>query len=112
MGDIVKNWLENGETARPLVLRQRGLRKLRADFDISRVGCDPLEIDDGGDDMQTRQMTIRRFDQGITKIIVNVGQCWWPVLIAMSAASSYARPTKSEIRWLQCPWPWPAHCAR
>ncbi|WP_264767678.1 DEAD/DEAH box helicase, partial [Klebsiella pneumoniae] len=47
-----------------------------------------------------RQLTIRRFEQGITKIIINVG-----VLVAGFDSDVrciiFARPTKSEMRWIQ-----------
>lgn len=57
--------------------------------------------DDGRYPHDERQDIIRRFEEGATKIIVNVG-----VLVAGFDSDVrcliYARPTKSEIRWLQC----------
>ncbi|WP_422824136.1 DEAD/DEAH box helicase, partial [Xenorhabdus entomophaga] len=50
---------------------------------------------------EDRQIIIHRFEQGATKVIVNVG-----TLIAGFDSDVrciiYARPTKSEIRWTQC----------
>ncbi|EHM9716482.1 DEAD/DEAH box helicase [Salmonella enterica subsp. enterica serovar Oranienburg] len=50
---------------------------------------------------EERQVMIHRFETGATKIIVSVG-----VLVAGFDSDVrcviYARPTKSEIRWLQC----------
>ncbi|MEM8082464.1 helicase-related protein, partial [Morganella morganii] len=49
---------------------------------------------------EERQLIIHRFEQGGTKIIVNVG-----TLVAGFDSDVrciiYARPTKSEIRWVQ-----------
>lgn len=50
---------------------------------------------------EDRQLTIQRFESGATKVLLDVG-----VLVAGFDSDIrcviYARPTKSEIRWIQC----------
>ncbi|UAN58885.1 DEAD/DEAH box helicase [Serratia sp. JSRIV004] len=100
VGDIVKNWLENGED-RPTICFC--VNKAHANYitmAFLRAGVN-AEVMIAETPAEERQMTIHRFEQGATKIIVNVG-----VLVAGFDSDVrciiYARPTKSEIRWLQC----------
>jgi len=100
VGDVVKNWLQNGED-RPTICFC--VNKSHANYitmEFLRAGVN-AEIMVAETPTEERQMTIHRFEQGATKIIVNVG-----VLVAGFDSDVrciiYARPTKSEIRWLQC----------
>lgn len=99
VGDIVKNWLENGED-RPTIcfcVNKSHAAYITMEFNRAGVSAEIMVDDTPPDD---RQMIIHRFEQGATKIIVNVG------VLAAGFDSDvrciiYARPTKSEIRWLQ-----------
>lgn len=68
-------------------------------MEFSRAGV-TVEVMTASTPHEERQLTIRRFEQGITKIIINVG-----VLVAGFDSDVrciiFARPTKSEIRWIQ-----------
>jgi superfamily II DNA or RNA helicase len=68
-------------------------------MEFSRAGV-AVEVMTASTPHDERQLTIRRFEQGITKIIINVG-----VLVAGFDSDVrciiFARPTKSEMRWIQ-----------
>ncbi len=99
IGDIVKNWMENGED-RPTIcfcVNKSHAAFITTAFNRAGVTAEIMIDDTPPDD---RQMIIHRFEQGATKIIVNVG------VLAAGFDSDVrciinARPTKSEIRWLQ-----------
>lgn len=100
VGDIVKNWLENGEDRPTVCFCVNKSHAAYITMEFNRVGVNAeIMVDDTP--AEERQMIIHRFEQGATKIIVNVG-----VLTAGFDSDVrciiYARPTKSEIRWLQC----------
>lgn len=67
-------------------------------MEFTRTGV-TVEVMTASTPHDERQLTIRRFEQGITKII-NVG-----VLVAGFDSDVrciiFARPTKSEMRWIQ-----------
>lgn len=99
VADIVQNWLENGED-RPTVcfcVDVSHANYITAEFNRCGVQAEIMTAQTPHAD---RQLAIRRFEQGITKIIVNVG-----VLVAGFDSDVrciiFARPTKSEIRWIQ-----------
>ncbi|HBE9178707.1 TPA: DEAD/DEAH box helicase [Serratia fonticola] len=99
VGDIVHNWLNHGED-RPTIafcVNVRHANFVTIQFMQAGVNAEVITADTPHED---RQMIIHRFEQGATKIIVSVG-----TLIAGFdsdvRAIIYARPTKSEIRWLQ-----------
>lgn len=99
VGDIVTNWLQNGED-RPTIcfcVNQSHAGFITAEFNRAGVTAE-IMID--VTPPEERRMIIHRFEQGATKIIVNVG-----VLTAGFDSDVrciiYARPTKSEMRWLQ-----------
>lgn len=99
VGDIVQNWLQNGEN-RPTVcfcVNQSHAGFITTEFNRAGVSAE-IMID--VTPPEERRMIIHRFEQGATKIIVNVG-----VLTAGFDSDVrciiYARPTKSEMRWLQ-----------
>lgn len=70
--------------------------------EFSKAGV-TVEVMTAATPHEDRQTAIRRFEQGITKIIINVGVLV-AGLIAMSAASFRASDTV-EMRWIQVPWP-------
>lgn len=99
VGDIVDNWLQHG---RDLPTVAFCVNKAHANFvtlQFSKVGIN-AEVMVAETPHEERQLIIHRFEQGATKIIVSVG-----VLVAGFDSDVrciiYARPTKSEIRWLQ-----------
>lgn len=99
VGDIVKNWLKHGED-RPTIcfcVNKSHAAFITMEFNRTGVAAE-IMVDDTPP--EERRMIIHRFEQGATKIIVNVG------VLAAGFDSDvrcviYARPTKSEIRWLQ-----------
>ncbi len=99
VGDIVSNWLSHGED-RPTVafcVNVNHANYVTLQFNNAGVNAEVMTAQTPHDE---RQMMIHRFEQGATKIIVSVG-----TLIAGFDSDVrciiYARPTKSEIRWLQ-----------
>lgn len=99
VGDIVKNWLENGQDRPTICFCVNVAHANYVTMEFSRAGV-AVEVMTASTPHDERQLTIRRFEQGITKIIVNVG-----VLVAGFDSDVrciiYARPTKSEMRWIQ-----------
>ncbi|EEC8199971.1 TPA: DEAD/DEAH box helicase [Escherichia coli] len=99
VGDIVDNWLCNG---RDLPTVAFCVNKTHASFvtmQFNKAGIN-AEVMVAETPHDERQLMISRFETGATKIIVSVG-----VLVAGFDSDVrciiYARPTKSEIRWLQ-----------
>ncbi|WP_315710010.1 DEAD/DEAH box helicase [Brenneria uluponensis] len=99
VSDIVQNWLENGQN-RPTVCFC--VNVAHANFvvvEFNRMGVS-AEVMTAKTPHDERQLIIRRYEQGITKIIVNVG-----VLVAGFDSDVrcliIGRPTKSPIRWVQ-----------
>ncbi|WP_427222119.1 DEAD/DEAH box helicase [Yersinia enterocolitica] len=99
VGDIVDNWLQNG---RDLPTVAFCVNKDHANFvtmQFNKAGIN-AEVMVDKTPQDERQLIIHRFETGATKIIVSVG-----VLVAGFDSDVrcviYARPTKSEIRWLQ-----------
>lgn len=99
VGDIVKNWLENGQDRPTICFCVNVAHANYVTMEFSRAGV-TVEVMTASTPHEERQLTIRRFEQGITKIIINVG-----VLVAGFDSDVrciiFARPTKSEIRWIQ-----------
>lgn len=114
VGDIVKNWLENGEDRPTICFCVNVAHANYVTVEFSRAGV-MVEVMTASTPHEERQLTISRFEQGITKIIINVG-----VLVAGFDSDVrciiFARPTKSEIRWIQIlgrglrPAPGKDHC--
>ena len=99
VGDIVENWLKHG---RDLPTVAFCVDKDHANFvtlQFNRAGIN-AEVMVAETPSDERHLIIHRFENGATKIIVSVG-----VLVAGFDSDVrciiYARPTKSEIRWLQ-----------
>ena len=99
VGDIVQNWLENGRDLPTIAfcVNVDHANFLTIQFNQAGVHAEVMTADTPADERQT---IIHRFEKGATKIIVSVG-----VLVAGFDSDVrciiYARPTKSEIRWLQ-----------
>lgn len=100
VGNIVRNWLERGED-RPTIcfcVNVKHANYVTMEFNRAGVNAEVMTADTPYED---RQFIIGRFETGATKIIVNVG-----VLVAGFDSDVrciiYARPTQSEIRWVQC----------
>lgn len=99
VGDIVQNWLENGRDLPTIAfcVNVAHANYLTIQFNQAGVNAEVMTADTPVDERQT---IIHRFETGATKIIVSVG-----VLVAGFDSDVrciiYARPTKSEIRWLQ-----------
>ncbi|EBN7715291.1 DEAD/DEAH box helicase [Salmonella enterica] len=100
VGDIVQNWLENGRDLPTIAfcVNVAHANFLTIQFNLAGVNAEVMTADTPTEERQT---IIHRFETGATKIIVSVG-----VLVAGFDSDVrcviYARPTKSEIRWLQC----------
>ncbi|MCW9548053.1 DEAD/DEAH box helicase [Klebsiella oxytoca] len=99
VGDIVRNWLENGEDLPTVCFCVNVAHANYITVEFNRAGVQ-AEVMTAKTPHDERQGTISRFEAGITKIIVNVG-----VLVAGFDSDVrciiFARPTKSEIRWIQ-----------
>jgi superfamily II DNA or RNA helicase len=100
VGNIVQNWLENGED-RPTIAfccNVMHANEVTNQFNSAGVNCEVMTAKTPHDE---RQQIVGRFELGITKVICNIG-----VLVAGFDSDVrciiYARPTKSEIRWIQC----------
>ncbi len=100
VGDIVRNWLENGGDLPTVCFCVNVAHANFVTREFLQAGV-VAEVMTAETPHEARQDIIRRFEDGSTKIIVNVG-----VLVAGFDSDVrciiYARPTKSEIRWLQC----------
>lgn len=99
VGDIVQNWLENGRDLPTIAfcVNVDHANFLTIQFNQAGVNAEVMTAETPAEERQT---IIHRFETGATKIIVSVG-----VLVAGFDSDVrciiYARPTKSEIRWLQ-----------
>lgn len=99
VGDVVQNWLENGNDLPTIAfcVNVSHANYLTIQFNCAGVNA---EVMTANTPTEERQAIIHRFEMGATKIIVSVG-----VLVAGFDSDVrciiYARPTKSEIRWLQ-----------
>jgi superfamily II DNA or RNA helicase len=99
-GDIVSNWLENGENRQTIAFCVNVAHANQLTVDFNKAGVQAEVVTAKTKDAERREI-FKRFEEGITKIICNVG-----VLVAGFDQDVrciiYARPTKSEIRWIQC----------
>lgn len=99
VGDIVQNWLENGRDLPTIAFCVNVDHANFLTIQFNQVGVN-AEVMTADTPAEERQTIIHRFETGATKIIVSVG-----VLVAGFDSDVrciiYARPTKSEIRWLQ-----------
>lgn len=100
VGDIVQNWLERGENRSTIAFCCNvGHANVTTNaFNAAGVAC---EVMTAKTKKEERDLIVKRFEEGITKVICNVG-----VLVAGFDSDVrciiYARPTKSEMRWVQC----------
>lgn len=99
VGDIVDNWLRNGRDLPTVAFCVNVAHANFVTLQFRKVGIS-AEVMVAETPQDERQLMIHRFETGATKIIVSVG-----VLVAGFDSDVrcviYARPTKSEIRWLQ-----------
>ena len=99
VGDIVQNWIENGKNLPTIAFccNVKHAHQISKEFNIAGVASEVMTAETP---QHERDAIIRRFEEGITKIICNVG-----VLVAGFDSDVrciiYARPTKSEMRWVQ-----------
>ncbi|WP_145537535.1 DEAD/DEAH box helicase [Yersinia alsatica] len=99
VGDIVDNWLQNGRDLPTVAfcVNVDHANYVTLQFNKSGINAEVMVAETPHEE---RQLIIHRFEMGATKIIVSVG-----VLVAGFDSDVrcviYARPTKSEIRWLQ-----------
>ena len=100
VGNVVQNWLENGNDLPTICfcVNVKHANYITTRFRKHGINADVMTAKTPADE---RRQIISRFESGITKIIINVG-----VLVAGFDSDVrciiYARPTKSEIRWIQC----------
>lgn len=100
VGDIVGNWLEHSghEATICFCVNVNHANHVTVEFNNHGVKA---EVMTANTPIVERKQIISRFEDGITKVICNVG-----VLVAGFDADVrcliYARPTKSEMRWIQC----------
>lgn len=99
VGDIVDNWLRNGQDLPTVAFCVNKAHANYVTMQFNKAGVN-AEVMVAETPHEERQLMIHRFEVGATKIIVSVG-----VLVAGFDSDVrcviYARPTKSEIRWLQ-----------
>lgn len=99
VGNIVRNWLENGKDLPTVAFCVNVDHANFVTLEFNKAGVN-AEVMIAETPHEERQMIIHRFEQGATKVLVSVG-----ALIAGFdsdvRAIIYARPTKSETRWLQ-----------
>ncbi|ENA1760209.1 DEAD/DEAH box helicase [Yersinia ruckeri] len=99
VGDIVDNWLQNGRDLPTVAFCVNVAHANYVTIQFNKAGIN-AEVMVADTPHEERQLIIHRFETGATKIIVSVG-----VLVAGFDSDVrcviYARPTKSEIRWLQ-----------
>lgn len=100
IGDIVSNWLKRGEDEPTICFCVNVKHANHVTNEFNRCGVN-AEVMTAETPVEERKMIVKRFEDGITKIICNVG-----VLVAGFDSDVrciiYARPTKSEMRWIQC----------
>lgn len=100
VADITSTWLQSGENEPTIAFCVNVAHANLVANDFSRAGVE-CEVMTAKTPKDERTAIIKRFEMGITRIICNVG-----VLVAGFDSDVrciiYARPTKSEIRWIQC----------
>lgn len=99
VGNIVQNWLENGNGLPTICfcVNVKHANYVTLQFQKAGVNAEVMTANTPPDE---RKLIIERFELGITKIIVNVG-CLLAGFDSDVRCVIYARPTKSEIRWVQ-----------
>jgi len=99
VGNIVKTWLQNGENEPTIAFCVNVSHANFVTVAFCKAGVN-AEVMTAKTPIEERRSIIKRFEDGITKVICNVG-----VLIAGFDSDVrcivYARPSKSEARWIQ-----------
>lgn len=100
IGDIIKTWLTVGENEPTIAFCVNVMHANHVTIEFNKAGVN-AEVMTAETPTDERKKIVERFESGITKIICNVG-----VLVAGFDSDVrciiYARPTKSEARWIQC----------
>lgn len=100
VGNIVENWLKNGDYLPTVCFCVTVAHANYVTVEFNKYGV-RAEVMDASTPIQERQRIIKLFEDGVVKVICNVG-----VLVAGFDSDVrciiYARPTKSEMRWIQC----------
>ncbi|MDE1493038.1 DEAD/DEAH box helicase, partial [Xenorhabdus bovienii] len=99
VGDIVSNWLAKGNNQPTICFCVTVSHANFVTVEFNRAGIN-ADIITAETPHEERQIMIHRFEQGATKILVNVG-CLLAGFDSDVRCIIYARPTKSEIRWAQ-----------
>lgn len=99
VGDIVSTWLEHSNYDPTLCFCVNVNHANHVTVEFNKHGV-KAEVMTANTPIVERKQIISRFEDGITKVICNVG-----VLVAGFDSDVrcliYARPTKSEMRWIQ-----------
>lgn len=100
VGNIVKTWMQAGENEPTIAFCVNVSHANFVTIAFCQAGV-TAEVMTADTPVEERRKIIERFEQGLTKVICNVG-----VLVAGFDSDVrciiYARPTKSEARWIQC----------
>ena len=100
VGDIVTTWLTKGENEPTIAFCCNVDHANHVTIEFNKAGV-KAEVMTGKTPPDERLRIIQRFEDGITKVIANCA-----VLVAGFDSDVrciiYARPTQSEIRWVQC----------
>lgn len=99
VGSIVQNWLKNGQDLPTICFCCNVLHAGHVANEFSAAGVE-AEVMTAKTPQEERKRIVARFELGATKVICNIG-----VLTAGFDSDVrcliYARPTKSEVRWVQ-----------
>lgn len=99
VGNIVQNWLENGQNLPTVAFCCNVAHANHTANEFNRAGV-TCEVITAKTPQEERLIILERFDNGITKILANVGTLTTG-LDKDVRCIIYARPTKSMIRWTQ-----------
>lgn len=100
IGNIIDTWLKRGENEPTICFACNVAHANHIGKEFERVGISSQVIT-GKTPMEEREVYFTQFKKGNIKILINVG-----TLVAGFDSDVrciiYARPTKSEMRWVQC----------
>jgi superfamily II DNA or RNA helicase len=100
VGNIIKTWLQNGENEPTIAFCVNVSHANFVTIAFCKAGVS-AEVITADTPQEERQQIFKRFRTGVTKVMCNVG-----TLVAGLDEDVrciiYARPTKSEARWIQC----------
>ena len=99
IGNIVDNWLKNGEARQTIVFSVNVLHANQVANDFDRAGI-RSEVIVASTPLEERQEMFKRFERRETRILVSVG-CLIAGFDAYVDCIIWAAPTKSDIKFLQ-----------